>query len=136
MGEKRDSRLGEVRRLLREAKEILGATPPRISLSARQLELYSKMPGSAVAAKEISEALTKAARELHPKLEKVKSFSERTIGPLLKTVWKTHVEPVMSKHNKFGANDMEPHHRAGQALIDMVKNHYGVHSYTSLGDYF
>lgn len=88
-----------------------------------------------MAAREISDALTKAAREIMPKLKKIPAFDERRLGPLLTSAWMTHVHPVMMKHSKVGAADSEPHNRAAQALIDLIKNHYGEHGYTSLGDY-
>ena len=41
----------------------------------------------------------------------------------------------MEKHADSGATDTEPRYVVGQALVDVVKDHFGIDGWTELGDF-
>ena len=64
-------------------------------------------------------------------------FVEKDEGEVLSKVWKKYVKPVLNNksYESVGFGDPEPRVLAGQKLIDIIKEFYGVKGWTSLGDY-
>lgn len=114
------------------------------NLDAGDLELYSGVPGLKQAAKALNAALETAAKEMLDGLKDIPEWegpsdadTEKRIGRILGRVFEKHVRPVMGKYRDQGASDSEPRDHLTQALIDVIKNHYGLtrSTYTRLGDF-
>jgi len=113
--------------------------------SANDWELYD-MPGAAEAARELSQALKKAKALLQRKLKALDvdyeppwsdDEVEAQVGEALGDVYRRVAEPVMKKHSDLGAQDTEPRYVMGQALINAIKDFYGIsyNQWTELGDW-
>jgi len=108
----------------------------KFNFSAQDLELYSKDPKSAKAAKAISKALEQAGAQIMKDIQDVPYSSDKVIGKMLDAVYAKYVNPVLTAYREQGATDSEPSYHTKQALIDLVKGHYGIMGMTNLSDYF
>lgn len=97
------------------AREVQGAFihGQRVPESPSDLQLYVGNPGDEKAAKEISQALVKAAKAF----EKSNGLVERRLAK----VWKEHVRPALDKHSALGATDTEPRYVTRQFLTNVAK---------------
>jgi hypothetical protein len=73
-----------------------------IPSTAMELELYD-IPGSGRAARAIGTALKKATIAI-----KNLGFSRKTSDQILTQVYRTYIDPVLSKYAEYGARDTEP----------------------------
>ena len=103
----------------------------KFDLSAEDLDLYSDKPGAKRAAKAISTALTKAAKDVLRGLGKIKDTYEddRDHGKansIISAAFHKHVEPALSKYSDVGASDSEPHYVTRNRLVSLAKGFLGA----------
>lgn len=88
------------------------------------------------AVKDLGSALKRAAGDVYRKISKeIDGYVEERVGKAIGVAMRRHVFPVMEKYADRGADDAEPRYVAVQSVIDMVKEFYGIDSFTGLGDY-
>jgi hypothetical protein len=90
-----------------------------------------------MAVKEASAELLKGMKERAKNVGRGVLKISKDDGIALSKVWKKHVQPVLDngKYEPVGFLYPEPRVIAGQKLIDVIKEFYGVKGFTNLGDY-
>lgn len=90
---------------------------------------------AAEAVEEINIAMAQAEKRLVDILKKgPKEYDEQWVGNHFHYIMGP-VYAVMQAYRDCGATDTEPMYIAGQAIIDTVKNHYGIDNFIGLVDY-
>ena len=89
---------------------------------------------------ELNKAVKMAASSLMMDMKKRKMngvFVEKDEGEVLGKVWKKYIKPVLNdnKYESVGFEEPEPRVLAGQKLINVIKDFYGITGWTNLGDY-
>lgn len=92
------------------------------------------------AVSDLNSAVKLAASYLMKNMKKRKMngvFIEKDEGEILSKAWKKYVKPVLNNksYESIGFKNPEPRILAGQKLINVIKNFYGVTGWTNLGDY-
>jgi len=127
----------QIKKLEAEAMKAKGV---RFDLTPDDLELYSSEPGAKEAARAISTALTKAAKELIAKLEKLKApyydddRDASKVRTMIHEALNKHVYPVMSEYPSQGASDSEPRYQVRHQLVSLAKGILGADRFSRIGD--
>lgn len=94
------------------------------------------------AVRDLNDGMRKGMRELKKWMEDVDidantNYGISEAGKKLSEVWDKYIKPIMGneKYKSTGISDAEPIYEAGQRLIDLIKEYYGLTGWTSLGDY-
>ena len=88
----------------------------------------------------LNTAMKDAAVELTKSMRRRKMhgiFVEKDEGKVLSWVWKKYIKPIFDNkiYDIVGFGEPEPRVLAGQKLINVIKDFYGITGWTNLGDY-
>ena len=105
-------------------------------MNARSWQLYADKRGAGLAAHRLNRALEKAKVSLKdPVFPDFQHWNEHEVGRRLSRVCREIMYPALEVDDQYGACDSEPRFVASQALINFIKQHYRIDTYTQLGEY-
>lgn len=100
----------------------MNASDYTCTMSARDWQLYSDMPGASRAARAISNSVTSWVRRAKAKLARSPQLSTRKLAKDVQA----KVRKVMDSYADFGARDTEP----DSALCDVLEKAFGLERYS------
>ena len=100
-------------------KEML-TTPKDNFDNDNRFELYSSCPGYRLANRQIASSIIRARRWLIPRIGYARKEGE--LQKLVYESYKKFIEPVQTKHQKFGAHDTEPRNNIAELFDAFIGN--------------